>query len=92
MAVPLAEVQNRLRARIDANNVQAVDYLSNRWTSFKVFMASNRAYIVFLINTKQIFLVLRGSRATKLRLSKKLVVKLKLLFKIHRLVKLLVLF
>ena len=31
MAVPLAEVQNRLAvAMIDANNVQAVDYLSNR--------------------------------------------------------------
>ena len=31
MAVPLAEVQNRLAvAMIDANNVQAVDYLANR--------------------------------------------------------------
>src|SRR5680860_1739181 len=31
MAVPLAEVQNRLAvAMIDANNVQAVDYLANK--------------------------------------------------------------
>lgn len=42
MAVPLAEVQNRLAvAMIDANNVQAVDYLSNRiQRPIKVFMAS----------------------------------------------------
>jgi type IV pilus assembly protein PilB len=42
MAVPLAEVQNRLAvAMIDANNVQAVDYLSNRIERpLKVFMAS----------------------------------------------------
>ena len=42
MAVPLAEVQNRLAvAMIDANNVQAVDYLSNRIERpIKVFMAS----------------------------------------------------
>lgn len=42
MAVPLAEVQNRLAvAMIDANNVQAVDYLSNRiQRPLKVFMAS----------------------------------------------------
>lgn len=42
MAVPLAEVQNRLAvAMIDANNVQAVDYLSNRINRpLKVFMAS----------------------------------------------------
>lgn len=42
MAVPLAEVQNRLAvAMIDANNVQAVDYLSNRIARpLKVFMAS----------------------------------------------------
>lgn len=43
MAVPLAEVQNRLAvAMIDANNVQAVDYLSNRiQRPLKVFMASD---------------------------------------------------
>lgn len=43
MAVPLAEVQNRLAvAMIDANNVQAVDYLSNRiQRPIKVFMASD---------------------------------------------------
>jgi type IV pilus assembly protein PilB len=42
MAVPLAEVQNRLAvAMIDANNVQAVDYLSNRvQRPLKVYMAS----------------------------------------------------
>ncbi len=42
MAVPLAEVQNRLAvAMIDANNVQAVDYLSTRiQRPLKVFMAS----------------------------------------------------
>lgn len=42
MAVPLAEVQGRLAvAMIDANNVQAVDYLSNRIErQLKVFMAS----------------------------------------------------
>lgn len=42
MAVPLAEIQNRLAvAMIDANNVQAVDYLSNRiQRPLKVFMAS----------------------------------------------------
>ncbi|NTW62095.1 Flp pilus assembly complex ATPase component TadA [Candidatus Saccharibacteria bacterium] len=42
MAVPLAEVQNRLAvAMIDANNVQAVDFLSNRiGRPLKVFMAS----------------------------------------------------
>lgn len=42
MAVPLAEVQNRLAvAMIDANNVQAVDYLSNKiGRPLKVYMAS----------------------------------------------------
>lgn len=42
MAVPLAEVNNRLAvAMIDANNVQAVDYLANRiQRPIKVFMAS----------------------------------------------------
>lgn len=42
MAVPLAEVNNRLAvAMIDANNVQAVDYLSNRiQRPLKVLMAS----------------------------------------------------
>jgi type IV pilus assembly protein PilB len=42
MAVPLAEVQNRLAvAMIDGNNVQAVDYLANRiQRPLKVFMAS----------------------------------------------------
>ncbi|PID31549.1 type II secretion system protein E [Candidatus Saccharibacteria bacterium] len=42
MAVPLVEMQNRLAvAMIDANNVQAVDYLSNRiQRPLKVFMAS----------------------------------------------------
>jgi type IV pilus assembly protein PilB len=42
MAVPLAEVQGRLAvAMIDANNVQAVDYLSSRIErQLKVFMAS----------------------------------------------------
>ncbi len=42
MAVPLAEVQNRLAlAMIDANNVQAVDYLANVLERpVKVFMAS----------------------------------------------------
>lgn len=42
MAVPLAEIQNRLAvAMIDANNVQAVDYLANRIERpIKVFMAS----------------------------------------------------
>lgn len=42
MAVPIAEVQNRLAvAMIDANNVQAVDYLSSRIERpLKVFMAS----------------------------------------------------
>jgi type IV pilus assembly protein PilB len=42
MAVPLAEVQNRLAvAMIDANNVQAVDYLANRiQRPLKVFMSS----------------------------------------------------
>lgn len=42
MAVPLAEVQNRLAvAMVDATNVQAVDYLSNRiGRPLKVFMAS----------------------------------------------------
>ena len=42
MAVPLAEVNNRLAvAMIDANNVQAVDYLANRvQRPLKVFMAS----------------------------------------------------
>ena len=42
MAVPLAEVQNRLAvAMIDANNIQAIDYLSSRiQRPLKVFMAS----------------------------------------------------
>ena len=42
MAVPLAEIQNRLAvAMIDANNVQAVDYLASRIERpLKVFMAS----------------------------------------------------
>jgi type IV pilus assembly protein PilB len=42
MAVPLAEVQNRLAvAMLDGNNVQAVDFLSNRiQRPLKVFMAS----------------------------------------------------
>jgi len=42
MAVPLAEVQNRLAvAMIDANNIQAVDYLAKRIERpLKVFMAS----------------------------------------------------
>ena len=42
MAVPMAEVQNRLAvAMIDANNVQAVDYLTSRiQRPIKVFMAS----------------------------------------------------
>lgn len=42
MAVPLAEIQNRLAvAMIDANNVQAVDYLANRiQRPLKVYMAS----------------------------------------------------
>lgn len=42
MAVPLAEAQNRLAvAMIDANNVQAVDYLANRiQRPLKVYMAS----------------------------------------------------
>jgi len=42
MAVPLAEVQNRLAvAMIDANNVQAVDYLASLIERpLKVFMAS----------------------------------------------------
>lgn len=42
MAVPLAEVQNRLAvAMIDANNVQAVDFLASRINRpLKVFMAS----------------------------------------------------
>lgn len=42
MAVPLAEVQNRLAiAMIDANNVQAVDYLANKiQRPIKVLMAS----------------------------------------------------
>ena len=45
MAVPLAEAQNRLAvAMIDANNVQAVDYLSNRiQRPIKVFMASEES-------------------------------------------------
>ena len=45
MAVPLAEVQGRLAvAMIDANNVQAVDYLSNRiQRPLKVFMASEES-------------------------------------------------
>ena len=42
MAVPLGEVQNRLAvAMLDANNVQAVDYLANRiGHPIKVYMAS----------------------------------------------------
>lgn len=42
MAVPLAEVQNRLAiAMVDASNVQAVDYLASRIERpLKVFMAS----------------------------------------------------
>lgn len=43
MAVPLADIQGRLAvAMIDANNVQAVDYLANRIQKpIKVFMASD---------------------------------------------------
>jgi type IV pilus assembly protein PilB len=42
MAVPLGEVQNRLAvAMLDANNVQAVDYLANKINRpIKVYMAS----------------------------------------------------
>ncbi len=42
MAVPLGEVQNRLAvAMLDANNVQAVDYLANKINRpLKVYMAS----------------------------------------------------
>ncbi|MDO5343523.1 MAG: GspE/PulE family protein [Candidatus Saccharibacteria bacterium] len=45
MAVPLAEVQGRLAvAMIDANNVQAVDYLANHiQRPLKVFMASEES-------------------------------------------------
>jgi len=45
MAVPLAEVQNRLAvAMIDANKRQAVDYLANRiQRPLKVFMASEES-------------------------------------------------
>lgn len=45
MAVPLAEIQGRLAvAMIDANNVQAVDYLANRiQRPLKVFMASEES-------------------------------------------------
>jgi type IV pilus assembly protein PilB len=45
MSVPLAEVNNRLAvAMIDANNVQAVDYLANRiQRPLKVFMASEES-------------------------------------------------
>lgn len=45
MAVPLAEVNNRLAvAMIDANNVQAVDYLANRiQRPLKVYMASEES-------------------------------------------------
>ncbi|MDK2898927.1 MAG: type pilus assembly protein PilB [Patescibacteria group bacterium] len=45
MAVPLAEVQNRLAvAMLDANNVQAVDYLANYIERpLKVFMASEES-------------------------------------------------
>ena len=45
MAVPLAEVQGRLAvAMIDANNIQAVDYLANRiQRPLKVFMASEES-------------------------------------------------
>ena len=45
MAVPLAEVHNRLAvAMIDANNVQVVDYLANRiQRPLKVFMASEES-------------------------------------------------
>ena len=44
MAVPLAETNNRLAvAMIDANNVQAVDYLASRiQRPIKVFMASEK--------------------------------------------------
>ena len=53
MAVPLAEVQNRLAvAMIDANNVQAVDYLANRiQRPLKVFMASEAGVRHVLIST-----------------------------------------
>ncbi|MGB3024064.1 MAG: ATPase, T2SS/T4P/T4SS family [Candidatus Saccharimonadales bacterium] len=42
MAVPLGEIQNRLAvAMLDANNVQAVDFLSNKLAKpLKVYMAS----------------------------------------------------
>jgi type IV pilus assembly protein PilB len=42
MAVPLGEIENRLAvAMLDANNIQAVDFLSNRiGRPLKVFMAS----------------------------------------------------
>lgn len=42
MAVPLAEIENRLAvAMLDANNVQAVDYLASRiQRPLKIFMAS----------------------------------------------------
>jgi len=45
MAVPLGEVQNRLAvAMLDANNVQAVDYLSNKIARpLKVYMASEES-------------------------------------------------
>lgn len=44
MAVPLGEVQNRLAvAMLDANNVQAVDYLANKIARpLKVYMASEQ--------------------------------------------------
>ena len=54
MAVPLAEVNNRLAvAMIDANNVQAVDYLANRiQRPLKVFMASEEVSVMFSTSIK----------------------------------------
>jgi type IV pilus assembly protein PilB len=57
MAVPIGEVQNRLAvAMLDANNVQAVDYLANKiGRPIKVYMASEASIHVVLDQYKTDF-------------------------------------
>jgi type IV pilus assembly protein PilB len=55
MAVPLGEMKNRLVvAMLDADNVQAVDFLSNKiGRSLKVYSASEEGIKKYSNNTKQ---------------------------------------
>jgi len=94
MAVPLAEVQGRLAvAMIDANNVQAVDYLSNRIErQLKVFMASEVGVRHILDQYKtDLSSVDAAAVASQAEETQEAIVRLRLLSKIRQSVRRLVL-